>query len=112
MSTNCTIAIKLENNEYMSVYCHWDGYDEAGGVGPTLRKHWNSTELAQSLVALGSLSYIHGAEVCAYHRDKNEAWDTNKPQRHWDIDFLRRVARDSGAYLYIWNGTEWITDRQ
>ena len=43
--------------QYLSVYCHWDGYLE--GVGAELKEHYNTYEKALNLVLGGSISSIN-----------------------------------------------------
>ena len=88
MSTNATISVFIpEKNLIKSIYLHWDGYVESAGV--MLSKFYNTQDLAEKLVNLGSLSILaerlepspdsgHSFEnkedgVCvAYHRDRGE----------------------------------------
>ncbi len=68
MSTRCLIAILVEDQRFQSIYCHHDGYDYNDGVGPMLRQHFNTQESADSLIALGDVSYIQTDKIYAYHR--------------------------------------------
>ena len=94
MGTRSFIATET-NNEYISAYCHWDGYPE--GVGKHLKEGISSPEEALSLIKGGDMrSYDGHAE---YFNDAH-----SKPLQHTSYDDLVRSARNSGAeYLYIFN---------
>lgn len=46
MSTSCIIASRLPNQRYQVIHCQSDGYDQGTGVGPTLRRFFNTAEAA------------------------------------------------------------------
>lgn len=86
MSTNSQIAVQHEDGSISEIYCHWDGY--LAYNGRILLTHYNSLELAESLVSLGDLSLlgsrIHPTgphtfdnpepDTCIYYnRDRNES---------------------------------------
>lgn len=56
MSTNSTITIKHGENDYESVYCHWDGY--VGWNGQLLFTFYNTAEKAQELINHGDMSAL------------------------------------------------------
>lgn len=72
MSTNSTIAMLNENGTVEQIYCHWDGYLDY--VGKILVEEYNTTENIKELIALGSISELHGDidKVVAYHRDRGD----------------------------------------
>lgn len=57
MSTRSTINIKFPNEQYIGIYCHFDGYPD-GGVGDTLLKHYNSLKDVYALIMLGHISSL------------------------------------------------------
>lgn len=83
MATRSMIA-KKEKNGFVGIYCHWDGYPEHHL--PILENSYNSEELVDQLIALGSISRlgnkigtkqnfnkIEDDDSClAYHRDREE----------------------------------------
>ncbi|WP_086930736.1 hypothetical protein [Agarilytica rhodophyticola] len=111
MSTRSTIALK-KGDGYYAIYCHHDGHDTGCGVGPTLREYHNSSEDANALIALGSLSYIENNEVYAYHRDHNNPWHRCKPQYANSIEQLIIVAeRNDANFLYVYDDNQWQTHK-
>ncbi len=108
MSTRCLIAIELEGKTFLSVYCHYDGYDYDQGVGPTLRTYHNSEEQARWLVGLGDLAYLEAAKACAYHRDRGKDWEKTRPVISNSKNDLISLAKTNWAsYLYIFEDGSW-----
>ena len=106
MSTRSRIAVK-NGTEYKSVYCHFDGYP--AGVGVELKSRFNSFEKASDLVKLGDLSTVCD-KVVAYHRDRGEPWTDVQPIVDFTLTQLKQSAKNSGGeYLYVFEGTEWVT---
>jgi hypothetical protein len=56
MSTRSTIGIRLNNENILHIYCHWDGYPE--GVGDILLRSYNTRERVLELMKLGDLSVL------------------------------------------------------
>lgn len=56
MATRGSITVKHTDGKYHSVYTHWDSYLSHHGV--LLVEHYNSQELAEKLVAGGSISSL------------------------------------------------------
>ena len=71
MSTNASIAVKAECGSYRQIYLHWDGYPE--GAGKTLVEHYNTQELADSLMDLGDISVLGQKSAAALQRVFNVA---------------------------------------
>ena len=69
MSTNCNIAVQIEDDKYLMVYCHHDGY--INGVGRKLIYYYTDYEKVLALVRLGDLSSLGNdlEKSEAYHRD-------------------------------------------
>lgn len=129
MSTNSTIARKLDDGRFEALYCHWDGYPSHNGR--ILETHYTGEDLkpkVDALFALGDLSILgelvspsnpdkHNFDnkedgVCvAYHRDRGEDWEGVSPRIFETIEALRDNAEQ---YLYIY-GLEsdytWSQDR-
>jgi len=70
MSTNSTITVQVSSNEFLTVYCHWDGYLD--GVGATLKKHYRTLKDVLELVKLGDVSALY--ESC--DRPEGHTFDT------------------------------------
>jgi hypothetical protein len=58
-----------DNDLYLGVYCHWDGYTD--GVGAELLRNYSDYDTLLNLILFGELSYIIDS-VCAYHNWRNE----------------------------------------
>ena len=93
MATRSSITVKHSDGNYHSIYCHFDGYLD--GVGEMLSKYYASTEMAEALVALGSVSILDKSIECPeghsydtkvrdysvfYHRDRGEDWEETCPR--------------------------------
>lgn len=90
-------AIGIERNDgsIEAIYVHGDGLVES--VIDVVRRHYKTEKAVSSLIGLGSLSQIGrsigekhdfdshdetsdlGEWCLAYHRDRGESWDDNKP---------------------------------
>ena len=57
MATRSTIAVKLSDNSYQQVYCHWDGY--LSNNGQKLLNFYNSQSLAELVTSHGGISSLH-----------------------------------------------------
>lgn len=95
MSTRSLIAIQKTDQTYHAVYCHFDGYDYGDGVGPNLRRRFNTQEAAEELIALGDLSNIGNDKVIAYHRDRKEPWHQCQPKLAPTENALITLAQDA-----------------
>lgn len=117
MSTRSRIARKLENGDYRSIYCHWDGYPEHHL--PILTKYYNTIEKIDALLDLGDISVLAPSigdqnsfdnrienTVLAYHRDRGEPKDSVKAIISFGINDLRRDA-SCVDYLYIFDNNQW-----
>ncbi|WNO10416.1 hypothetical protein [Teredinibacter sp. KSP-S5-2] len=106
MSTRSCIALQLEDNAYVSIYCHFDG--DPSGVGKALSIHFNEYKKAKSLIDLGNLSYVEDDNAYAYHRDGGESWQRNRPTACISKDtLLNHAEKMDAAYLYIFQNGKW-----
>lgn len=98
MSTHSNINVKV-GDKYHSVYCHFDGYPSF--VGMKLVQHYNSQELAEALVALGTMVSIGDTiETSEYFgRDRNET------ETEYEV---RSTPLEEESYSYVWDGSEWL----
>lgn len=67
MSTRSFIAKQIDEDKYLTIYCHGDGYPSHNGA--LLIDHYNSEEKVDELLKLGDLS----------HLEKNINLDPSKP---------------------------------
>ena len=56
MGTRSTIAVEHADGTVSQVYCHWDGY--LSHNGQILVDHYDTQELAELLISLGSMSSL------------------------------------------------------
>ena len=114
MSTNSTISILRQDGSIDSIYCHWSGNSEH--VGKKLQAYYNSEDIVNELIELGSLSSLrerikpnenetHSFEkpLCdvtvAYHRDRGEELVVNKLNGINELNKLKN--RLEWNYLFI-----------
>jgi len=119
MATRSRIAIENQDGTVRSIYCHCDGYPLHHG--PILLEHYTTQEKVESLIALGSISYLaHETEipegvthdfknategiVVAYHRDRGEELVI---KAHGSVNEF--VKSDVEEYGYIFTAAgEWL----
>lgn len=56
MSTRSIIAKQIGEDQYLTIFCHYDGYPDDNGA--TLVKHYNTPERVDALLALGDLEVL------------------------------------------------------
>ena len=111
MATRSRIALKLNETECLSIYCHWDGY--ISNQGPILVKHYTTEEKVRTLMELGDLSFLgeelgekhdfdrghneHPRWCLAYGRDRGE---DNTQARQDRIDSL---LGNGIEYVYLFD---------
>ncbi len=121
MATRSIIA-KQNDNGYLGIYAHWDGYPGHNGV--ILHKYYDTDAKVDKLIGLGDISQLaenpdtaqgHSFDnpipghVVAYHRDRGEDWESASPKSFDTIDELLDYARSVWAeYAYIWIDDEWF----
>jgi len=128
MSTRSYIGIENEDSTVSYIYCHSDGYPEHNGK--MMWEHYQERAKVYELVGLGNVSYIdeevnpdpnkeHSFDydkrqkgvTVAYHRDRGEKWEDNKPGKADSIKKLAEEALANGfiEWLYILTKeNEWI----
>lgn len=121
MSTNSTITVKIKEDKYMSIYCHYDGYPSHNGQ--LLLDNYNTLDKATALVMLGDLSVLAASTECpsghtfetpikgytiAYGRDRGEtdsAAVTGFSLYHTHINGQREQA-----YNYVFEDGKWTVN--
>ena len=116
MSTRSAIIVKTGDQEFIGVYCHYDGYTE--GVGKTLNEHYQDHEKVVSLVSLGSLSVLaervapvgehsfrnpEDGTTIAYHRDRDEELHVCKGRSV--IEVAEQIGHN--GYVYSLEDGKW-----
>ena len=118
MGTNANVAIENEDGTIDSVYVHFDGMPSR--MMPLLTAHYADRDKARALVDLGDMSVVReflGQKhdfgkampgwTVAYHRDRNESWNTVKPKRYSNREMFRIEVRRPYKYLFT-SENRWI----
>ena len=91
-------------NEYIGIYCHWDGYLE--GVGETLKNDFNTYEKALNLILGGSCSSIEdNGRITRYATRKGEKWEYLAPKQS---DNPISLAKQEFCYLFENGKWKWL----
>lgn len=116
MSTHCTITAKLSTGEYITLYCHYDGYPSH--VGAILQDHYTNQAKIDQLMLLGDLSVLAPSIECppnhsfntpvkghtiAYHRDRGEPLQLER----YSTYKLSLFYHGRQEYNYLWDNNEW-----
>ena len=95
--------VKIDN-EYIGIYCHWDGY--IAGVGYALKEHFKTYEKALNLVLGGSCSYIDDdGSIMRYATRKGENWNSLQPKQS---DNPMELANQEFNYLFEDGSWKWL----
>lgn len=57
MGTRSYIALQIEEDEYLTIFCHYNGYPDDNGA--ILAEHYDKQEKVESLIQLGDLYFLH-----------------------------------------------------
>lgn len=88
MSTNSTISIKHGEDDYESVYCHWDGYPAWNGQ--LLYTFYDTADKVNALLEQGDISSL-GANIGEYiPMDSLDQADNEKKYRNFQCSFYKR----------------------
>lgn len=96
-----TPSVEL-NGDYISVYCHWDGY--FNGVGKALFKYHNTYNHILNMLLFGYLSYVDEG-IMSYHAwrgEDEEPWKCVKPNVTNDTKLS-----ESYNYLFDCDTNKW-----
>ena len=121
MSTRCAIIVKVTNDVYKGIYCHWDGYED--GVGKTLKTNFNTKRDALEIVELGACSAIadcvrikplgkhtyqnpEAGTIIAYARDRGEEYCVVSGKTWKDV-----ASELNQEIIYTWEDDKngWVT---
>ena len=75
MATRSYIAMKIGEDTYNGVYCHYDGYLDYNGL--MLYEHYNTKECVEELISLGNISSLH--EKIAPEEGSHHSFDKPDP---------------------------------
>ena len=106
MSTRSRIALQLNEDAFLSVYHHWDGYPQWLGV--TLKKKFNTREKVAEAIDGGDISCIASEntwdlnekvdEHILYYNDRG---DNTEPRLDLNFDDYAANATAGEEYLYV-----------
>ena len=68
MGTRSFIAKKVNEEKYIAVYCHWDGYPSHNGK--ILKEHYSNSNRLDLLLSHGDMSVL-GSEIGNMHDFEN-----------------------------------------
>ena len=91
------------NNQYIAIYCHWDGYPS--GVGAALKNHFKDYDSVLNLIIGGSCSAIDDS-VKHYANREGEQWRYLAPKQGSSQKDLVSYFRNAWAeYAYLYDET-------
>ncbi len=95
------------DNQFIGIYCHWDGYPE--GVGSELATFFKDYNSVLNLILGGSCSSIDGGVVRHYANRQQEKWEYLVPSQGKSQAALAKIGRQSWAeYAYCFDeATGW-----
>ena len=106
MATRSRIALQLNEDAFLSVYHHWDGYPQWLGV--TLKKKFNTREKVAEAIDGGDISCIASEntwdinekvdEHILYYNDRG---DNTEPRLDLNFDDFCSNATAGEEYLYV-----------
>lgn len=97
-------SVKL-TDEYVGIYCHWDGYPD--GVGKALKQSFKTYEDVLNLIVGGACSYITKDSVSRYANREIEKWGYIKPCFGKSADEVSGNAGGCIEYTYLFNENNW-----
>lgn len=89
----------FKSTNFLGIYCHHDGYPS--GVGDSLRKIFNTYDLALNLILGGDTSSIE-TSIDYYNLFPDEKWENICPKQLKEINSLC-----SPSYLYVFINNKW-----
>lgn len=81
-------------NEYLSIYCHFDGYVN-GGVGEALKTSFNTYDKALNLILGGDCSGINSDAIYQYGEE-----DCDGPDQDYSLKELMERRAEDYNYLF------------
>ena len=113
MGTRSRIAIQLQDESIVSVYCHYDGYPAFNGK--VLRDNYDTVEKVKELIDGGDMSCTWtnsgwGNETlpetgALYYTMRNETLESNAPR----LDkVMEEFFSDGEEYSYIFRNGNWF----
>ena len=124
MGTRSYIALQIEEDEYLTIFCHYNGYPDDNGA--ILAEHYDKQEKVESLIQLGDLYFLRSKlepnpdlphnhstpqpnVTIAYNRD--EGWSDCEAV-HKTLDELNDPGEIGIEFTYIFTFEgRWISRR-
>lgn len=63
MGTRSYIALQIEEDEYLTIFCHYNGYPDDNGA--ILAEHYDKQEKVESLIQLGDLYFLRSCTLAS-----------------------------------------------
>lgn len=106
MSTRSSITLK-DGNNFITVYCHWDGYVANNGV--LLQTYYNTPEKVKELLTKGDMSCLRETVTdTLYYADYGEA--RVKPRKYYTIRDM--INYEWQEYNYLFVDGKWMFSRE
>lgn len=94
-------------DQYIGIYCHWDGYPE--NVGEALKEKFTDYDSVLNLILGGDCSYIESNRMRHYANRMGEKWEYLKPkQSNTQTGVMRRYPSIQYAYLFDEERGGWL----
>lgn len=105
MATRSTISRKLENGQFETFYCHWDGYLENNGV--LLFENYQTENIINELFEKsrkGGISTLGPLpDTCTFYNDNDEEITL--------VENERALLKDFGEqFNYLWRDGQWYVN--
>lgn len=118
MATRSYIAMKIGDNAYKTVYCHYDGYLEYNGK--MLLEYYNTQERVEKLLSLGCISSLNkelepkaGSHHCFDNPDDDVTVFYGRDRGETDQEAFictKEELTDPNnwiEYIYVFDNGEW-----
>ena len=94
-------------DQYIGIYCHWDGYPE--GVGEALKEKFTDYDSVLNLILGGACSFITLDKVRHYANRDGEEWEYLKPyQGNTQTSVVNNYSWLEYAYLFDEERGGWL----
>ena len=113
MGTRSRIALQLDGDNLVSVYCHWDGYPTFNGK--ILRQYFNTRDKVSELIDGGDISSLWSDSTwdlkesrpnqTLYYSERGE--DCPQQLDYSITEFYERCNNCGAEYGYIFNNDNW-----
>ena len=110
MGTRSRIALQLDGDNLVSVYCHWDGYPTFNGK--ILRQYFNTRDKVSELIDGGDISSLWSDSTWDLKESRpnqtlyySERGEDCPPKLHDNFYDLLKFAEE---FTYVFDNNQWI----